>query len=135
MPLVAEKRHGLDVPTLDHGPSAVRWTRRSSATPRKPVFEELYKERGGRRQEPGNSARTDRSEQQAHLHEKLNDELRNAAEVKSSQTGAVVRKLRPENNRRTTERPTESTAGLFVLKSWGCQRPFIPNGKFYRSRM
>ena len=60
----------------------------------KPVFEELYKEVAN-----GNEAqRSIDSNSQADYRVKLEEELRELRESEMWQTGAVVRKLRPENN-------------------------------------
>ncbi len=60
----------------------------------KPVFEQLYKEVAS-----GNEAqRSIDSNSQADYREKLEEELRELRESEMWQTGAVVRKLRPENN-------------------------------------
>ena len=60
----------------------------------KPVFEKLYREVAS-----GNEAqRSIDSNSQADYREKLEEELRSLRESEMWQTGAVVRKLRPENN-------------------------------------
>jgi len=60
----------------------------------KPVFEKLYKEVAS-----GNEAqRSIDSNSQADYREKLEEELKTLRESEMWQTGAVVRKLRPENN-------------------------------------
>ncbi|NLZ73429.1 MAG: ketol-acid reductoisomerase [Bacteroidales bacterium] len=60
----------------------------------KPVFEKLYKE-----VKSGNEAqRSIDSNSQEDYREKLNEELRELRESEMWRTGAVVRKLRPENN-------------------------------------
>ncbi len=60
----------------------------------KPVFEKLYKEVAS-----GNEAqRSIDSNSQPDYREKLEEELRELRESEMWQTGAVVRKLRPENN-------------------------------------
>lgn len=60
----------------------------------KPVFEKLYKEVAS-----GNEAqRSINSNSQADYREKLEEELKTLRESEMWQTGAVVRKLRPENN-------------------------------------
>lgn len=60
----------------------------------KPVFEKLYQE-----VKSGNEAqRSIDSNSQEDYREKLNEELRELRESEMWQTGAVVRKLRPENN-------------------------------------
>ena len=60
----------------------------------KPVFEKLYNE-----VKVGNEAqRSIDSNSQEDYREKLNEELRELRESEMWQTGAVVRKLRPENN-------------------------------------
>lgn len=60
----------------------------------KPVFEKLYHE-----VKVGNEAqRSIDSNSQPDYREKLNEELRHLRESEMWQTGAVVRKLRPENN-------------------------------------
>ncbi len=60
----------------------------------KPVFDKLYQE-----VKSGNEAqRSIDSNSQEDYREKLNEELRELRESEMWQTGAVVRKLRPENN-------------------------------------
>ena len=60
----------------------------------KPLFEQLYKEVAS-----GNEAqRAIDSNSQPDYREKLEEELKALRESEMWQTGAVVRKLRPENN-------------------------------------
>ena len=95
MPLVAE--NGMDWMYANCSTTAQRgaldwWKRFRDAT--KPVFEELYKEVAA-----GNEAqRSIDLNSKPDYREKLNDELREMRESEMWQTGAVVRKLRPENN-------------------------------------
>ena len=95
MPLVAE--NGMDWMYANCSTTAQRgaldwWKRFRDAT--KPVFEELYRE----------VAAGDEAQRSIDLHskpdyrEKLDEELRQMRESEMWQTGAVVRKLRPENN-------------------------------------
>ena len=68
------------------------WKKFRDAT--KPVFEELYREVAA-----GNEAqRSIDLNSKPDYREKLNEELREMRESEMWQTGAVVRKLRPENN-------------------------------------
>ena len=95
MPLVAE--NGMDWMYANCSPTAQRgaldwWKRFRDAT--KPVFEELYGEVAA-----GNEAqRSIDLNSKPDYREKLNEELREMRESEMWQTGAVVRKLRPENN-------------------------------------
>lgn len=95
MPLVAE--NGMDWMYANCSTTAQRgaldwWKRFRDAT--KPVFEELYREVAA-----GNEAqRSIDLNSKPDYHEKLNEELRQMRESEMWQTGAVVRKLRPENN-------------------------------------
>ena len=95
MPLVAE--NGMDWMYANCSTTAQRgaldwWKRFRDAT--KPVFEELYKEVAA-----GNEAqRSIDLNSKPDYREKLNEELREMRESEMWQTGAVVRKLRPENN-------------------------------------
>ena len=95
MPLVAE--NGMDWMYANCSTTAQRgaldwWKRFRDAT--KPVFEELYSEVAA-----GNEAqRSIDLNSQPDYREKLNEELREMRESEMWQTGAVVRKLRPENN-------------------------------------
>jgi len=60
----------------------------------KPVFDKLYEEvKTGRE-----AQRSIDSNSQEDYREKLNEELKELRESEMWQTGAVVRKLRPENN-------------------------------------
>ena len=89
------ERHGLDVrQLLDHG--AARRARlverfRDAA---KPVFEQLYEEVATGRE----AQRSIDLNSKPDYREKLDEELRQMRESEMWQTGAVVRKLRPENN-------------------------------------
>ena len=95
MPLVAE--NGMDWMYANCSTTAQRgaldwWKRFRDAT--KPVFEELYKEVAA-----GNEAqRSIDLNSKPDYREKLDEELRQMRESEMWQTGAVVRKLRPENN-------------------------------------
>ncbi|WP_295958694.1 ketol-acid reductoisomerase [uncultured Alistipes sp.] len=95
MPLVAE--NGMDWMYANCSTTAQRgaldwWKRFRDAT--KPVFEELYSEVAA-----GNEAqRSIDLNSKPDYREKLNEELREMRESEMWQTGAVVRKLRPENN-------------------------------------
>ena len=95
MPLVAE--NGMDWMYANCSTTAQRgaldwWKRFRDAT--KPVFEELYREVAA-----GNEAqRSIDLNSKPDYREKLNEELREMRENEMWQTGAVVRKLRPENN-------------------------------------
>ena len=95
MPLVAE--NGMDWMYANCSTTAQRgaldwWKKFRDAT--KPVFEELYKEVAA-----GNEAqRSIDLNSKPDYREKLDDELREMRESEMWQTGAVVRKLRPENN-------------------------------------
>ena len=95
MPLVAET--GMDWMYANCSPTAQRgaldwWKRFRDAT--KPVFEELYREVAA-----GNEAqRSIDLNSKPDYREKLDEELRQMRESEMWQTGAVVRKLRPENN-------------------------------------
>ncbi|WP_295914741.1 ketol-acid reductoisomerase [uncultured Alistipes sp.] len=95
MPLVAE--NGMDWMYANCSTTAQRgaldwWKRFRDAT--KPVFEELYREVAA-----GNEAqRSIDLNSKPDYREKLNEELREMRESEMWQTGAVVRKLRPENN-------------------------------------
>ena len=95
MPLVAENR--MDWMYANCSTTAQRgaldwWKRFRDAT--KPVFEELYREVAA-----GNEAqRSIDLNSKPDYREKLNEELREMRESEMWQTGAVVRKLRPENN-------------------------------------
>lgn len=95
MPLVAE--NGMDWMYANCSTTAQRgaldwWKRFRDAT--KPVFEELYGEVAA-----GNEAqRSIDLNSKPDYREKLNEELREMRESEMWQTGAVVRKLRPENN-------------------------------------
>ena len=95
MPLVAE--NGLDWMYANCSTTAQRgaldwWKRFRDAT--KPVFEELYREVAA-----GNEAqRSIDLNSKPDYREKLDEELRQMRESEMWQTGAVVRKLRPENN-------------------------------------
>ena len=95
MPLVAE--NGMDWMYANCSTTAQRgaldwWKRFRDAT--KPVFEELYGEVPA-----GNEAqRSIDLNSKPDYREKLNEELREMRESEMWQTGAVVRKLRPENN-------------------------------------
>ena len=95
MPLVAE--NGMAWMYANCSTTAQRgaldwWKRFRDAT--KPVFEELYGEVAA-----GNEAqRSIDLNSKPDYREKLNEELREMRESEMWQTGAVVRKLRPENN-------------------------------------
>ena len=95
MPLVAE--NGMDWMYANCSTTAQRgaldwWKQFRDAT--KPVFEELYKEVAA-----GNEAqRSIDLNSKPDYREKLDEELRQMRESEMWQTGAVVRKLRPENN-------------------------------------
>lgn len=95
MPLVAE--NGMDWMYANCSTTAQRgaldwWKRFRDAT--KPVFEELYGQVAA-----GNEAqRSIDLNSKPDYREKLNEELREMRESEMWQTGAVVRKLRPENN-------------------------------------
>ena len=95
MPLVAE--NGMDWMYANCSTTAQRgaldwWKRFRDAT--KPVFEELYREVAA-----GNEAqRSIDLNSKPDYREKLDEELRQIRESEMWQTGAVVRKLRPENN-------------------------------------
>ena len=95
MPLVAE--NGMDWMYANCSTTAQRgaldwWKRFRDAT--KPVFEELYGEVAA-----GNEAqRSIDLNSKPDYRETLNEELREMRESEMWQTGAVVRKLRPENN-------------------------------------
>ena len=95
MPLVAE--NGMDWMYANCSTTAQRgaldwWKRFRDAT--KPVFEELYREVAA-----GNEAqRSIDLNSKPDYREKLDEELRQMRESEMWQTGAEVRKLRPENN-------------------------------------
>ena len=95
MPLVAE--NGMDWMYANCSTTAQRgaldwWKRFRDAT--KPVFEELYREVAA-----GNEAQHSIDlNSKPDYREKLDEELRQMRESEMWQTGAVVRKLRPENN-------------------------------------
>mgnify|MGYP002639656262 FL=1 len=95
MPLVSE--NGMDWMYANCSTTAQRgaldwWKKFRDAT--KPVFEELYREVAA-----GNEAqRSIDLNSKPDYREKLNEELREMRENEMWQTGAVVRKLRPENN-------------------------------------
>ena len=95
MPLVAE--NGMDWMYANCSTTAQRgaldwWKRFRDAT--KPVFEELYREVAA-----GNEAqRSIDLNSKPDYREKLDEELRQMRESEMWQTGAVVHKLRPENN-------------------------------------
>ena len=95
MPLVSE--NGMDWMYANCSTTAQRgaldwWKRFRDAT--KPVFEELYHEVAA-----GNEAqRSIDLNSKPDYREKLDEELRQMRESEMWQTGAVVRKLRPENN-------------------------------------
>ena len=95
MPLVAE--NGMDWMYANCSTTAQRgaldwWKRFRDAT--KPVFEELYREVAA-----GNEAqRSIDLNSKPDYREKLDEELRQMREREMWQTGAVERKLRPENN-------------------------------------
>ena len=95
MPLVAE--NGMDWMYANCSTTAQRgaldwWKRFRDAT--KPVFEELYREVAAGNEEIGTIDLNSKPD----YREKLNEELREMRESEMWQTGAVVRKLRPENN-------------------------------------
>lgn len=95
MPLVAE--NGMDWMYANCSTTAQRgaldwWKKFRDAT--KPVFEELYKEVAA-----GNEAqRSIDTNSQPNYRDGLNQELKELRESEMWQAGAVVRKLRPENN-------------------------------------
>lgn len=95
MPLVSE--NGMDWMYANCSTTAQRgaldwWKRFRDAT--KPVFEELYREVAA-----GNEAQHSIDlNSKPDYREKLDEELRQMRESEMWQTGAVVRKLRPENN-------------------------------------
>ena len=95
MPLIAE--NGMDWMYADCSTTAQRgaldwWKKFRDAT--KPVFEELYREVAA-----GNEAqRSIDSNSQPDYREKLNKELEEMHNSEMWRAGAVVRKLRPENN-------------------------------------
>ena len=95
MPLFA--KNGMDWMYANCSTTAQRgaldwWKRFRDAT--KPVFEELYREVAA-----GNEAqRSIDLNSKPDYREKLDEELRQMRESEMWQTGAVVRKLRPENN-------------------------------------
>ena len=95
MPLVSE--NGMDWMYANCSTTAQRgaldwWKKFRDAT--KPVFEELYREVAA-----GNEAqRSIDLNSKPDYREKLDEELRQMRESEMWQTGAVVRKLRPENN-------------------------------------
>ena len=94
MPLVSE--NGMDWMYANCSTTAQRgaldwWKKFRDAT--KPVFEELYREVAA-----GNEAQRSIDLNSKPDYEKLNEELREMRESEMWQTGAVVRKLRPENN-------------------------------------
>lgn len=95
MPLIAE--NGMDWMYANCSTTAQRgaldwWKKFRDAA--KPVFEELYREVAA-----GNEAqRSIDSNSQPDYREKLNKELEEMRESEMWQAGAVVRKLRPENN-------------------------------------
>ena len=95
MPLVSE--NGMDWMYANCSTTAQRgaldwWKKFRDAT--KPVFEELYREVAA-----GNEAqRSIDLNSKPDYREKLNEEMREMRESEMWQTGAVVRKLRPENN-------------------------------------
>ena len=95
MPLVAE--NGMDWMYANCSTTAQRgaldwWKRFRDVT--KPLFEELYGEVASGRE----AQRSIDLNSQPDYREKLNEELRSMRESEMWQTGAVVRKLRPENN-------------------------------------
>lgn len=95
MPLIAE--NGMDWMYANCSTTAQRgaldwWKKFRDAT--KPVFEELYSEVA-----KGNEAqRSIDSNSKSDYREKLEEELKDMRESEMWQAGAVVRKLRPENN-------------------------------------
>ena len=95
MPLVAENGMGwmyANCSTTAQRGALDWWKKFRDAT--KPVFEELYKEVAA-----GNEAqRSIDLNSKPDYREKLDEELRQMRESEMWQTGAVVRKLRPENN-------------------------------------
>ena len=95
MPLVAENGMGwmyANCSTTAQRGALDWWKRFRDAT--KPVFEELYREVAA-----GNEAqRSIDLNSKPDYREKLDEELRQMRESEMWQTGAVVRKLRPENN-------------------------------------
>ena len=95
MPLVAENAMDwmyANCSTTDQRGALDWWKRFRDAT--KPVFEELYREVAA-----GNEAqRSIDLNSKPDYREKLDEELRQMRESEMWQTGAVVRKLRPENN-------------------------------------
>ena len=95
MPLVAE--NGMDWMYANCSTTAQRgaldwWKRFRDAA--KPVFEQLYEEVATGRE----AQRSIDLNSKPDYREKLNEELREMRESEMWQTGAVVRKLRPENN-------------------------------------
>ena len=95
MPLVAE--NGMDWMYANCSTTAQRgaldwWKRFRDAT--KPVFEELYREVAASNE----AQRSIDLNSKPDYREKLDEELRQMRESEMWQTGAVVRKLRPENN-------------------------------------
>ena len=95
MPLVAE--NGMDWMYANCSTTAQRgaldwWKRFRDAS--KPVFEKLYEEVAAGRE----AQRSIDLNSKPDYREKLNEELRELRESEMWQTGAVVRKLRPENN-------------------------------------
>ena len=95
MPLVAE--NGMDWMYANCSTTAQRgaldwWKRFRDAS--KPVFEKLYEEVAAGRE----AQRSIDLNSKPDYREKLNEELRQMRESEMWQTGAVVRKLRPENN-------------------------------------
>ena len=95
MPLVAE--NGMDWMYANCSTTAQRgaldwWKRFRDAT--KPVFEELYREVAAGNEAQGSIDLNSKPD----YREKLDEELRQMRESEMWQTGAVVRKLRPENN-------------------------------------
>ena len=95
MPLVAE--NGMDWMYANCSTTAQRgaldwWKRFRDAT--KPVFEELYREVAAGKE----AQRSIDLNSKPDYREKLDEELRQMRESEMWQTGAVVRKLRPENN-------------------------------------
>ncbi len=95
MPLVSE--NGMDWMYANCSTTAQRgaldwWKRFRDAS--KPVFEKLYEEVAAGRE----AQRSIDLNSKPDYREKLNEELRELRESEMWQTGAVVRKLRPENN-------------------------------------
>ena len=95
MPLVAE--NGMDWMYANCSTTAQRgaldwWKRFRDAS--KPVFEKLYEEVAAGRE----AQRSIDLNSKPDYREKLNEELRELRDSEMWQTGAVVRKLRPENN-------------------------------------